>query len=179
MKNKLCAALLWLISAIAFAQLTPPSSLQSYYRNVNFNNTRMALFNDLAVETAVKHTNYISYTPGIWEASRITDIDPSNSANVLLMYGYNDNDRNFITDRSRSKNANGGDQGSDWNREHTFPNSLGVPSLISTGRNVPPYADAHNLRPSDVRMNANRGNLKFIDGSGNAKNISGSWYPGD
>lgn len=168
-----------LVSFYSYAQLTPPTDQQSYYTDVDFTQTGIDLFNDLAIETAAKHTNYLSYTPGIWEASKITDEDPLNSANVLLIYGYNDSDGNYVTDRSRSKNNNGGSSGSDWNREHTFPNSLGSPSLNSNGTNVPPYADAHNLRPSDVTMNSNRGNLKFVDGTGNAQNISGNWYPGD
>ncbi|XMO85597.1 endonuclease [Algibacter sp. AS12] len=179
MKKNYLLALSLLISAFLYAQLTPPANQQSYYSNVDFNKTGIDLFDDLAVETAAKHTNYLSYTPGIWEASKITDEDPLNSANVLLIYGYSDSDGNYITDRSRSKNSNGGSAGSDWNREHTFPNSLGSPSLNSNGTNVPPYADAHNLRPSDVTMNSDRGNLKFMDGSGNAQNISGNWYPGD
>lgn len=167
-----------LITSVAYAQLTPPSNLQSYYSDVDFNKTGLNLFDDLAVTTASKHTNYITYS-NVWEADKITDEDPENSNNVLLIYGYNDNDGNYITDRSRSKTLNGGSQGTDWNREHTFPNSLAVPSLEDSGSNVPPYADAHNLRPSDVRMNNNRGNLLFAAGSGNAGNVSGNWYPGN
>lgn len=164
-------------TSVVLAQLTPPANLQSYYSGVDFNKTGLNLFNDLATTTASKHTNYITYS-NVWEADKITDEDPNNSANVLLIYGYNDNDGNQVTDRSRSKNLNGGSSG-DWNREHVFANSLGSPSLDSNGSNVPPYADAHNLRPSDVTMNNNRGNLKFTSGSGNAKNVSGNWYPGD
>ena len=168
-----------LFTSVCFAQLTPPADLQSYYIGVDFSKNGLELFDDLAVQTVSKHINYISYTPGVWEADKITDEDPSNSSNVLLIYGYNDNDGNYITDRSRSKTLNGGTQGTDWNREHVFANSLAVPSLNSTGTDVPPYADAHNLRPSDVKMNSDRGNLKYVDGSGNAKNLSGNWYPGD
>ncbi len=167
-----------LVTSVCFAQLKPPSNLQSYYTGVNFNNTGVDLFNDLAVITASKHTNYLTYTPGIWEADKITDEDPTNSSNVLLIYGYNDDDGNYVTDRTRSKALNGGNSG-DWNREHVFANSLASPNLDDSGTNVPPYADAHNLRPSDVTMNSNRGSLKYVDGSGNAKNISGNWYPGD
>ncbi|MDN3666581.1 endonuclease [Algibacter miyuki] len=175
------------ITTISFAQLTPPQNLQSYYQDVDFSQTGMDLFNDLAIETAAKHTQYLTYTPGIWEASKITDQDPDNLNNVLLIYGYNDTDGNYVTDRTRSNMSSGGDSGTDWNREHTFPNSLASPKLESTGRDVPPYADAHNLRPSDVTMNSNRGNLKYITNIGTdgqlitttAANISGSWYPGD
>lgn len=167
------------ITYFGYAQLAPPTNLQAYYSGVDFTKTGTNLFDDLAVITASKHTNFLTYTPGIWEASRITDEDPFNSNNVLLIYGYSDLDRNYVTDRSRSKTLNGGTAGSQWNREHTFPNSLGNPSLETGGDDAPPYADAHNLRPSDVTMNSNRGNLKFAAGSGTAQNVSGNWYPGD
>ncbi len=168
-----------LISAFSYAQLTPPTDLQAYYSGVDFSKTGLDLFNDLAVTTASKHTTSLSYTPGIWEASKQTDEDIVNSNNVLLFYGYNDTDGNFVTDRTRSKTLNGGNNGTEWNREHVFPNSLASPSLNSSGTSGPPYADAHNLRPSDVQMNSNRGNKQFASGSGFAGNVSGNWYPGD
>ena len=169
------SVLLFLTTAISFAQLTPHTQLQDYYTDVDFNKTGLDLFNDLATTTIAKHTNFLSYTPGIWEASKVTDEDPVNSSNVLLIYGYNDADGNYITDRSRNKNDNGGTAGTDWNREHSFPKSLGSPNLGESG----PGSDAHHLRPSDVTMNSSRGNLKFATGSGNAGNVSGNWYPGD
>ncbi|WP_418602770.1 endonuclease [Hwangdonia sp.] len=171
--------LFFLIASISFAQLTPPANLQAYYTDVDFSQTQMDLFNDLATKTVAKHTNFLSYTPGIWEADKITDEDPLNSANVLLIYGYNDGDGNHVTDRSRSKTLNGGTNGVHWNREHTFPNSLGNPRLDTNGTNNAPYADAHNLRPSDIQMNQDRGNRKFDDGSGNATEVGSNWYPGD
>lgn len=169
-----------LIASISYAQLTPPTNLQAYYTGVDFSQTEMVLFNDLATKTVAKHTNFLTYTPGIWEADKITDEDPLNSANVLLIYGYDDSDGNYITDRSRSKSLNGGSNGTQWNREHTFPNSLGNPKLDTNGTNNAPYADAHNLRPSDIQMNQDRGNRKFVDGTGNATEVgSSNWYPGD
>ncbi|KJD33290.1 hypothetical protein PW52_14390 [Tamlana sedimentorum] len=164
-----------LITSVSFAQLTPPTELQDYYSGVDFNKTGTNLFDDLETITVNKHTNFLSYTPGIWEASKVTDLDPTNSGNVLLLYGYDDSDRNHITDRSRSKFDNGGNNGSDWNREHTYPKSLGNPNLGESG----PGSDAHHLRPSDVQMNSDRGNRKFADGSGNAGTASSNWYPGD
>ncbi|WOD44226.1 endonuclease [Hwangdonia lutea] len=168
-----------LIACISYAQLTPPTNLQAYYTDVDFSKTQMDLFNDLATKTVAKHTNFLSYTPGIWEAAKVTDEDPLNNANVLLIYGYNDADGNYVTDRSRSKTLNGGSNGTQWNREHTFPNSLGNPRLDTNGTNNAPYADAHNLRPSDIQMNQDRGNRKFDDGSGNATEVGSNWYPGD
>ena len=148
---------------------------QSYYDNVDLTKTGTELKEALATKIINTHTTFLSYTPGIWEACKATDLDPNNSANVLLIYGYDDTDNNSLTDRSRDKDANGGNNGTDWNREHTFPRSLGNPNLGSVG----PGSDAHHLRPSDVDFNADRSNLPFVAGSGNAGVTNNGWYPGD
>ena len=148
---------------------------EAYYNDVNLSLQGEALKTALSDKVIATHSNSLSYTPGVWEASKVTDEDPSNASNVLLIYGYNDSDGNYITDRTRSKNANGGTAGTDWNREHSYPKSLGTPNLGESG----PGADVHHLRPSDVTFNGNRGNRKFIDGDGVARAISGGWYPGD
>ena len=146
-------------------------SQQSYYNGIDFTKNGIALKNDLAIKIIKTHTNFLSYTPGVWEASKITDVNPNNSFQVLLIYGYSSTG---ITSRTRGIDDNGGENG-DWNREHTYPRSLGNPNLGSIG----PGSDAHHLRPSDVQFNSQRGNKKFTDGSGNSREISGNWYPGD
>jgi endonuclease I len=146
-------------------------SQQNYYNEIDFTKNGIALKNDLAVKIINTHTNFLSYTPGVWEASKITDVNPNNSSQVLLIYGYSSTG---ITSRTRGINENGGNVG-DWNREHTYPRSLGNPNLGEIG----PGADAHHLRPSDVQFNGQRGNKKFTDGSGNSRDISGNWFPGD
>jgi endonuclease I/chitodextrinase len=144
---------------------------ESYYNDVDLTAEGITLKENLATKTIGAHTNFLSYTPDVWEALKTTDLNPSNNAEVLLVYGYSDSG---TTARARSKDANSGSQG-DWNREHTYPRSLGNPNLGSTG----PGADAHHLRPSDVSYNSQRGNLKFADGTGNSGSVSGGWYPGD
>ena len=162
-----------LISSIAFAQLSPPPELETYYNGVDFNNTGLTLKGELATKTINKHSNFLSYSE-VWDALMITDEDPDNSSNVLLIYGWND--AGSVTQhRSRNKNLNGGDVG-DWNREHTYPQSLGDPELGSTG----PGADSHMLRPSDVQRNGQRANQEFASGSGiPSGNSGGGWYPGN
>ena len=152
------------VSIIAFGQ-------EAYYNNVDLTAEGINLKEKLATKTISAHTNLLVYTPGVWEALKVTDLNPENSSEVLLIYGYSSSG---TTARSRSKNENGGGQG-DWNREHTYPRSLGNPALGSTG----PGADSHHLRPSDEGYNSQRGNLKFVDGSGNSGSNSGGWYPGD
>lgn len=144
---------------------------QDYYDDVDLTKTELALKAELAAKTINKHTTFLTYTPGVWEALKVTDVNPDNSSEVLLIYGYS---ATGTTARTRGINQNGGASG-DWNREHTFAKSLGNPNLGETG----PGADAHHLRPSDVGFNGQRGSLKFTDGSGNAGSVSGGWYPGD
>ncbi len=98
-------------------------------------------------------------------------MNPENSSEVLLVYGYS---ASGTTARTSGINNSGGGQG-EWNREHTYARSLGNPNLGSSG----PGADAHHLRPSDVQYNGQRGNLKFADGAGTSGSVSGGWYPGD
>ncbi|MBR9845764.1 MAG: T9SS type A sorting domain-containing protein [Algicola sp.] len=165
--------LLAFVTTFAFAQLTPPSELQSYY-GTEINTTGLALKTELITLTVNNHTNFLTYSE-VWEALRETDLDPTNANDVLLIYGYNDFDGDVTTDRTRGKFQNGGNVG-DWNREHTYPRSLGNPDLGSSG----PGSDAQMLRPSDVQRNGQRGNQPYADGTGLASgNSNGGWYPGD
>ncbi len=168
MKNKLLFFLA-LISYYTYAQIP------SYYNNVDITLSGNALKNVLSNKVSTTQSTILSYTPGVWDALKQSDLDPSNPNKVLLIYGYNDNDGDGKTDRSRSKNNNGGGAG-EWNREHTYARSLGLPNLGTTGAG----ADAHNLRPADIQMNSSRSNRKFAAGNGNAKiTPQGNWYPGD
>lgn len=144
---------------------------ESYYNGIDFSKNGTALKQELASKTISSHTNFLSYTPGVWEASKATDVNPTNSAEILLIYGYSKSGKQA---RTRGIDNNGGNTG-DWNREHTYPRSLGNPNLGSSG----PGSDAHHLRPSDVQYNGDRGSKKFADGSGNSGDVSGGWYPGD
>ncbi len=146
-------------------------SQQDYYNDVDLTKSGIALKEELATKITATHTNFLSYTPDIWEASKTTDVNPDNSNEVLLIYGYSSSG---ITGRTREVNNNGGDNG-EWNREHVYPRSLGDPNLGSSG----PGADAHHLRPCDVQYNSQRNSKKFAEGSGNSGNVSGGWYPGD
>jgi len=141
---------------------------ENYYNDVDLTAEGIALKENLAAKTISAHTNILSYG---WGAFQEGDLNPENSSEVLLIYGYSASGK---TARTRGVNQNGGGQG-DWNREHTYAKSLGNPDLGSSG----PGADAHHLRPSDVGYNSERGNKKFADGSGNSGSVSGGWYPGD
>lgn len=166
--------LLFLIGFISFTVVAQ----QSYYNDVNLTLTGTQLRDALATKVINTHSNSLSYSE-IWTASMITDVDPNNSNNVLLLYGWeNGSDGDVTNDLSRDKNNNGGSNGQ-WNREHTFANSLANPDLDANTTNGPPYSDAHNLRPCDVQRNGQRGNRLFSAGSGNSGTTGAYWYPGD
>lgn len=113
------------------------------------------------------HTE-LSYSQ-VWDALKITDEDPNNPNNVLLLY----------TGESRSKSLNGGNVG-DWNREHTWAKSHGG---FGTARGA--GTDIHHLRPTDVQVNGLRGNLDFDYGGSAVSGCDGclrtatSWEPPD
>ncbi|MEU5630162.1 endonuclease I family protein [Streptomyces rishiriensis] len=104
----------------------------------------------------------ISYS-AVWNALKVTDQDPNNSNNVILMY----------SGVSRSKSLNGGAVG-DWNREHVWAKSHG-----DFGEVTGPGTDLHHLRPADVTVNSVRGNLDFDNGGSTVANGGGSRVDSD
>ncbi|MGO1057663.1 endonuclease [Planococcus sp. FY231025] len=108
----------------------------------------------------------LSYS-AVWDALKVTDEDPNNPNNVILLY----------TGESRSKLLNGGDVG-DWNREHTWAKSHG-----DFGTAMGAGTDIHHLRPTDVQVNGLRGNLDFdyggsaVSGCDGCLRTSTSWEP--
>lgn len=92
----------------------------------------------------------------------VTDRDPNNSSRLILAYS------------GVSVSANW-DSGNTWNREHRWPDSLG---LNGSG---PDYSDLHHLVPCNASLNSTRGNNPFGTpiASGACGMRSGFWYPGD
>jgi len=154
------------------------AQIPAYYNSINFSQTGNALKDQLAALITTTHTNELVYTPDVWNALKQSDLDPDNSANVFLIYGYDDSDANNDNDRTRSKNLSCHSSSCDglWVREHIFPRSLGTPNLEFEG----PGSDAHHLRAIDSDMNNSRGNNRYADGSGHSAVVQGNYfYPGD
>jgi endonuclease I/chitodextrinase len=184
--NFLITKLLFMIkkvlSIIFIVSFTFIFAQEAYYNNVNLSLSGIALKGELNTKITTTHTNMLVYTPGVWEACKATDVNPTNVQEVLLIYGWEDgSDGTIVNDRERGIDNNGGGQG-EWNREHVFPRSLGNPNLEFVG----PGADAHSIRPSDASLNSTRSNRKFGLGSGNSgssiETYVGNkiaWYPGD
>ncbi|MFY8186497.1 MAG: endonuclease [Flavobacterium sp.] len=153
------------------------AQIPAYYDPANLNTTGENLKVQLAQLITETQFAVLSYTPGVWNALKLCDVAPENSSRVLLLYGYNDNDGQFISDRTRNINStcNNSNCFGFWNREHVFPRSLGNPNLGYEG----PGSDAHHLRPTDFEMNSLRSNRRFTSGSGNAGVVGSLFYPGD
>ncbi|GAA4114579.1 hypothetical protein GCM10022415_10580 [Knoellia locipacati] len=99
----------------------------------------------------------------VWDALKDTDQDPANSNNVIEIY----------SGRSIAKSNNGGgvDQ---WNREHVWAKSHG-----DFGTANGPGTDVHHLRPEDVTVNSDRGNLDFDNGGSAVNQCSDCWRDAD
>ena len=154
-------------------------SQESYYSDVDLDLTGLSLKNALNEKIVNTHTNFLQYTPDIWIASKITDANPNNPNEVILIYGWEDgSDSDGTNDRTRDNTLqdNGSNGSFVWNREHVYPQSLGTPAITTS---TIPGQDAHSLRPVDKPTNSSRGNKRFADGSGNSGESNGGWYPGD
>ncbi|WP_296315142.1 endonuclease [Winogradskyella sp. UBA3174] len=162
-------------------------SQQAYYsngqNNLDFTLTAQNMYDALQTKIS-NYTNFDTYTYGdVRDDFKIMDLDPTNSANVLLLYGFNNeiSCSSGITDRRiRDKDNFGGDN-CEYNREHVFARSNANPGMGSTSNSFTGIvADPYNLRATDVQRNGSRGSKKFGGGSGNSGGVgSGEWYPGD
>lgn len=170
------------ITFLFICSVTLLTGQESYYSNVDLNLTGQALKNELATKISVTHTNLLFYTPGVWEASKITDANTANTSEVVLIYGWEDgSDGDITNDRTRDNTLQDTGSGATfvWNREHVFPKSLANPTLVT---NIPgPGTDAHHLRPADRSRNTDRWNLPFALGNGTSGRVNSNtaWYPGD
>jgi endonuclease I/chitodextrinase len=152
-------------------------SQEQYYYNVDLTLAGLQLKDALANKIISTHTNFLSYSE-VWVACKNTDINPENSNEVVLVYGWEEGrDQDDTNDRTRdiTLQDNGRNGSFVWNREHVYPKSLGEPNLETVG----PGADAHHLRSADRTTNTSRSNKKFAEGSGNSGSVSNGWYPGD
>ena len=167
-------------------------SQEQYYNDVDLTLYGLQLKEALASKITTTHTDILPYNE-IWDASKITDINPENSSEVILIYGWeNGSDQDITNDRTRNKNLQDNGSGAPfvWNREHVFSKSLANPVLIGVGSSKGPGSDAHNLRPADRTTNSTRNNFKFTTGQGNSGRSSVTysgpegpetrgWFPGD
>jgi endonuclease I len=117
-----------------------------YYASVNASssaNLRATLHPVIDDHTKIPYS--ASGTTDSWDVLEVADQDPLDSTRVLDIY------RN-------DSYAKAGGGNTDYNREHTWPKSLGFPN---DGSSNYPYTDTHMLMLSDISHNSARGNLPF------------------
>lgn len=155
-------------------------SQQPYYNNVDLTLTGEALYDELQIKISQYNQDF-TYGEAR-DVLQFTDLNPTNSNTVLLVYGFNDNDGNCVTDRTRDKTEFGGNT-CNFNREHVFARSNSNPPMPFNGANnnlsTGIVADPHNIRACDVQMNNLKGNRLLASGSGNAGIVGQNYYPGD
>ncbi|MDC1505107.1 endonuclease [Winogradskyella sp.] len=173
MKSKALSILFLFLVNVLLAQIP------EYYNSIDFNQTGASVKDDLTALISVQTAfPYSSSSTDTWDILQESDV--ITTTNVLLLYGYDDNDNNPVTDRLRDKslicNFNGNCNGY-WNREHVYPKSLAAPALETDSAGS--GTDLHNLRAADTQMNSTRNNNVYEEGSGNAGLTTNGFYPGD
>ena len=165
-----------------FWTLSLNAQIPEYYSVINFEKNGSALLSQLSLITTENHAVFLPYTSmsiDVWDVLRMSDIDGETS-NVLLIYGHDDDDNEYVNDRTRNFLSTCHSYGCTglWNREHIFAKSLAEPSLQTSRPG--PGTDLHNIRAIDAKMNTIRSNRLYGEGNGNAKiTEEGNFYPGD
>jgi len=155
---------------------------QDYYQEANGKSSEQlkeALHQIISNHTVFPYTSSSTDT---WDILQLSDQDPENHDNMILVYtgrsqdkGYRDGSGNY----SQYENGNG-TQNNSWNREHVWPKSHGFPDEDDNA-----YTDVHNLKPSDRSVNSSRGTKDYdFGGSQHSEALdcltdSDSWEPSD
>ena len=123
-----------------------------YYSRINTNSPAQLRCSLHA--TIKNHTSYpysSSSGTNTWTILEIADEDPNNSSNILDIY------RNRSYPKVSARAGTG--SGLTYNREHTWPKSLGFSSTTGDkGLPNAPHTDIHMLYLSDTNFNSDRGN---------------------
>lgn len=125
-----------------------------YYSHVNASSApqlRCSLHATIKGHTAYP---YSGGTTNTWTILEIADEDPNNAGRILDVY----RNRSYLKGSERA----GTGTGITYNREHTWPNSLGFGSATGDlGLPYAPYTDTHMLYLSDTGYNSDRGNKPY------------------
>jgi endonuclease I len=127
-----------------------------YYSHVNTSSAqqlRCSLHQTIRGHTAYPYSGSGTST---WTILEIADEDPANPGRILDAY----RNRSYAKGSDRA----GTGSGLTYNREHSWPNSLGFGSA-SGDKGLPyaPYTDTHMLYLTDAAYNSDRGNKPYAD----------------
>jgi endonuclease I len=135
---------------VAVAQQT------GYYQHVNASSPsqlRCSLHDTIRGHTAYP---YSGTGTNVWTILEIADENPANTSQIVDAY------RNRAYPKVSGRAGTG--TGVTYNREHTWPNSLGFGTTTGNlGLPHSPYTDTHMLYLTDTGYNADRGNMPYAD----------------
>ncbi len=134
---------------------TVANALTGYYSHVNTSSAsqlRCSLHQTIRGHTVYPYSS--STGTSVWSILEIADENPNNTSNILDVY------RNRSYPKVSGRAGTG--TGLTYNREHTWPNSLGFGSTTGNlGLPHGPYTDTHMLYLSDTTYNSDRGNKPY------------------
>ena len=144
-------------AANSVSSYTIAAAQTGYYSRVNTTSSsqlRCSLHATIKGHTAYPYSS--SSGTNTWTILEIADEDPTNAGRVLDAY----RNRSYIKVTERA----GSGTGLRYNREHTWPNSLGFGSATGNlGLPYAPYTDTHMLYLTDATYNSDRGNKPYAD----------------
>ena len=127
-----------------------------YYSRVNTSSASQLRCSLHAVIRGHTAYPYSGTGTSAWSILEIADEDPNNAGRILDAY----RNRSFAKGSERA----GTGTGITYNREHTWPNSLGFGSSSGNlGLPNAPYTDTHMLYLTDTGYNADRGNMPYAN----------------
>jgi endonuclease I len=143
------------LSSDSRVSFTVAKASDDYYARVNTSSPaqlRCSLHQTIKGHTVYPYSS--SSGTSTWTILEIADEDPNDSGRILDVY------RNHSYAKGSDRAGTG--SGLTYNREHTWPNSLGFGSA-SGDKGLPyaPYTDTHMLYLSDATWNSNRGNKPY------------------
>lgn len=143
-----------LAAPVSVAFTVADGSLAGYYAQVNASSPgqlRCTLHATIRGHTAYPYSGSGTST---WTILELAQAHPTDPNRILDVY------RNRLYVRGSDRAGTG--SGLTYNREHTWPNSLGFPSTTGDlGLPNAPYTDTHMLYLSDTQWNADRGNKPY------------------
>jgi endonuclease I len=119
---------------------------------------------------------YTSSNTDTWDILQLSDQDPLNNENMILVYTERSQDKLYRDgggNYSSFENGNG-TQNNSWNREHIWPKSHGFPDQDDIA-----YTDVHNLKPADRSVNSSRGTKDYDYGGQQHAEASNCLYDSD
>jgi len=141
---------------IGFTVASGGGGSDDYYARVNTSSApqlRCSLHQTIRGHTVYPYSGSGTST---WSILEIADEDPNDSGRILDVY----RNRSYAKVNDRA----GTGTGITYNREHTWPNSLGFGSDTGDlGLPNAPYTDTHMLYLSDTTYNSDRGNKPYAD----------------